>query len=133
MADAIMGSVVLRYLKRSPYFRRADAELATEPIMDVPVGEVVVGTYQNPSPWEQCQIVFTDVAMHLLDSEKRSEIRWSEIVDYETLDPSGNLDGVRLRTRDGIRFVRIAGAYGPDGKFRDAFNLAMVLRSLLGK
>jgi hypothetical protein len=101
--------------------------------VDLDAGEVMVGCYQNPPPWEQSQIIFTDVSLHVLDSEKSMKVRWSDIVDYEPPDPVGRPDGVRLQTRDGIRFVRIAGAYGPDGKFRDAFSLAMVLRSLLGR
>jgi hypothetical protein len=127
-----MGSVVLRNMKRSPHFHRRDDGPST-PLVALDPGENVVGTYQNPAPWERNQIVFTDDGLYLIDDAQTLKVRWSDIVDYETLDPFGNVDGVRLRMRDGIRFVRIAGAYGPDGKFRDAFNFAMVIRSLLGK
>jgi hypothetical protein len=128
----IMGSVVLRNMKRSPHFHRGDDGPSAR-VVPLDSDEAVVGTYENPSPWERNQVVFTDDGLYLIGDAQTVKVRWSDIVDYETLDPAGNVDGVRLRTRDGIRFVRIAGAYGPDAKFRDAFNFAMVLRSLLGK
>lgn len=132
MSDGIMGSVVLRNLKRSPYFHRGD-DGSSNAGVPLEAAEAVVGRYKNPAPWDRNEILFTGDGLYIIDDEHTNKIRWSDIVDYETLDPAGSVDGVRLRTRDGIRFVRIAGAYGPDGKFRDAFNFAMVLRSLLGR
>jgi hypothetical protein len=131
MTDGIIGSVVLRHMKRSPHFSRSTSGVSAELSMDLDDGEVIVGTYTNPPPWDCCQLVFTNTAIRIVDNEQLVEIPWIEIVDYEPLDPNASIDGVRLRTRDGIRFIRIAGAYGPEGKFKDAFNLAMVLRSIL--
>jgi len=126
-----MGSVVLRNFKRSPHFFRGAGSVTG--MLPLQARETVVGIYRNPAPWEGSQVVFTDDGLWLADSDQILKIQWSDIVDYETLDPNGNVDGVRLRTKDGIRFARIAGAYGPDLKFRDSFNFAMILRSLLGK
>jgi hypothetical protein len=133
MADGVVGSVVLRHMKRSPQFLRGTTGVPKELVLDLRPDEVVVGTYQNPSPWEQCRIVFTDAAINIVEDKQLVRILWIDIVDYEALDPNATIDGVRLRTRDGIRFIRIAGSYGPAGKFKDAFNLAMVFRSLLGR
>jgi hypothetical protein len=133
MTDEIVGSVILRHMKRSPQFLRGPAGIPAEPPLALQPGEVVVGTYQNPPPWEGCRVVFTDTAINVFEGDHLVRISWADIVDYETLDPNVKVDGVRLRTRDGIRFVRIAGAYGPEDKFKDAFNLAMVFRSLLGR
>jgi hypothetical protein len=132
MTTGIMGSVVLRHMKRSPHFLRGAVALPAGQLRLLP-GEVVIGTYENPPPWNECRLVFTDAAIIIVDGDQVVRILWDDIVDYETLDPSAPIDGVRLRTRKGREFARIAGSYGQEGKFKDAFNLAMVLRSLLGR
>ena len=67
-AEPIMGSVVLRHMRRSPYFhRREDASLTIGEITaQIPLqpGETIVGIYENPPPWEECRIVFTDAGLH---------------------------------------------------------------------
>jgi hypothetical protein len=115
VTDKIMVSVVRRNLKRSPFFRQE----APTPTLDLHLEshEVVAGTYTNPAPWGRTQIVFTDAAIHLFDDEMWHQIRWDDIVGYETLDPAGDLAGVRLRTRDGIRFFGFPEHTDPTGSF----------------
>jgi hypothetical protein len=58
-------------------------------------------------------------------------ILWADVVDYESPKTDGTIEGLKLQTLEGTYFVPIAGSFGPKGKFKDAFNLAMVFRSLL--
>jgi hypothetical protein len=132
MDVGIMASVVLRKMKGSPHFVRNE-EVSSKRPAQIEENEIVAGTYRNPPPWEMCELIFTDRAIYVLESDDVVRIPWDDIVDYEIVDPRAAPDGVRIRLRDGIRFVRVGGEYGPGGRFRDAFNLAMVLRSLLGR
>ncbi|XYH92487.1 hypothetical protein ACMHYB_31990 [Sorangium sp. So ce1128] len=103
--------------------------------MPVPIslaaGEVPVGWYRNPPPWEECVILFTSVAVYAADAGSVTKTSFEEIVDYETPKDKVSVTGVRIRTADGFHFVRMAGRYGPDGKFGDVFNLLMILQVLV--
>jgi hypothetical protein len=130
----IMGSVVLRNMKRSPFFFLAGTQPPVLPGgLTIDSGETIVGVYQNPEPWASWRIVFSDIGMYVATKDDVTKIRWDEILDYETISPAEQTDGIRLRTRTGIRFVRIGGSYGPSGQFKDAFNLAMILHSAIGR
>lgn len=131
MADSIMASVILRNMRGSPSFVRGGALLPEEQRLRLQSSEVVVGTYQNPGPGG-CLLVFTDSAISIIDGEQLTRIVWADIVGYESPKTGGQSEGVNVQTRDGTHFVPISGSYGPESKFRDALNLAMVLRSLLG-
>jgi hypothetical protein len=134
MADAITASVVLRSMRGSPNFVRGDARVPGELRRHLRSDEVVVGTYQNPEAGEPCLIVFTDVAINIIEGELLARrISWADVVGYESPKADSKIEGVKLQTRDGIYVVPIAGSFGPGGKFKDAFNLAMVFRSLLGR
>lgn len=134
MADAITASVILRSMRGSPNFERGDARAAGELRRHLGSDEVIVGTYQNPEPGERYLIVFTDAAINIVEGEQLARrILWVDVVSYEAPKAASKIEGVKLETRDGIYVVPIAGSFGPEGKFKDAFNLAMVFRSLLGR
>ncbi|AUX44002.1 uncharacterized protein SOCE26_054610 [Sorangium cellulosum] len=74
--------------------------------------------------------MFTSMAVCTVDAGRVTKISLDKIVDYETPKDKLNVAGVRIRTADGFHFVRMAGRYGPDGKFGDVFSLLMVLQVL---
>jgi hypothetical protein len=98
----------------------------------LPLGpnESVVGWYRNPAPWEHCLIIFTSEAFYLVDDERVDRIALGDIVDYETPRSKTDVTGVRMLTKDGFRFVRIAGCFGPHGNRKDAFSFIMILHTL---
>lgn len=91
-----------------------------------------MGTYRNSEPGRHCLIIFTDAAINLVERQKLTRILWADIVGYESPKTDAKIDGVIVQTQKGTHFVPIAGSFGPEDKFKDAINLAMVLRSLLG-
>ena len=95
--------------------------------------ESVVGWYQNPVPWQDCWLVFTDKAIYSLDHGSVMRLSISDILDYEFPKSKSDPGGVRVRTPDGFRFLRATGSFGPDGNQKDAFSLIQVLRALAGR
>ncbi len=93
--------------------------------------EVLLGWYRNPEPWENCVLVFTDRAIYSVEPAKSFRLMLNDIEGYETPDSKSQLIGVRIRTSDGFRFLRVAGSTGADGKFRDAFGLITVIQAVL--
>jgi hypothetical protein len=93
--------------------------------------EVVVGWYRNPPPWERYWIVFTSEAIYLVDEGQVDRIAVEDIVGYESPESKQDVTGVRVLTKDGFRFVRIAGCFGPNGNQRDAYSFIMVIRALV--
>jgi hypothetical protein len=94
--------------------------------------ESVVGWYKNPAPWEHTHIVFTEEAIYVFEAATRVRIGFGEIVGYELPESKTDSTGVHIRTKDGIRFVRIGGRSGPGGKFSDAFAFVGLLHAFLG-
>jgi len=90
--------------------------------------EQLVGWYRNPSPWEESWVVFTDTAIYHGFPDRWDRIPFREVAHCEVPESKSDSTGVRLRTKDGIRFVRIAGRSGPQGRFSDAFMLVNLLR-----
>jgi hypothetical protein len=134
MADAIVASVILRSMRGSPNFERGDARAPGALRRHLGPDETVVGTYQAPEAGDVCLVVLTDVAINILEGDQLvRRIIWSDVIDYESPKTDSRTQGVNLQTRDGSYHVPIAGSYGPEGKFKDAFNFAMVFRSLLGR
>jgi hypothetical protein len=41
-----------------------------------------------------------------------------------------DVSAVRVRTPEGFCFLRMAGAHGPEDKFKDVFSLMMVLKAV---
>jgi len=104
---------------------RLPLELALAP------GESAIGWYRNPPPWEHDLIVFTSEAIYLVTDDKVERVLLNDIVDYESPKSKENVQGLRVRTKDGFRFIRIAGSFGPNGNRKDAFSLGMVLLTLV--
>ncbi|XXT14322.1 hypothetical protein WME94_29145 [Sorangium sp. So ce429] len=122
----IMSSVIGRHLKHAEAYVCMEGEAL--PVEFDCKGEDVVGWYRNPPPFENDYVVFTTVAVHAWSANGWIRVPFDEIVHYEVPDSKEDSSGVRIRTRDGIRFIRFAGRSGPDGKFSDAFSLVGLLR-----
>jgi|ERR1044071_818029 hypothetical protein len=134
MTNAIIASVILRSMKGSPNFVRGDLRVPGAMRLHLGSDEVVVGTYQNPEPGERYLIVFTDVAINVLEGEQLvRRILWTDVVDYESPKTDLKIEGLKLQTTNDTYVVPIAGSFGPESRFKDAFNLAMVFRSLLSR
>ena len=54
-----------------------------------------------------------------------------DIVGYESPKSKTNVTGVRMLTKDGFRFVRIAGYFGPNRNRKDVYSFIMLLRALI--
>jgi hypothetical protein len=135
MSTEIMGSVVLRNLRTSPFFKRG-ADTKTAATVALGESESIVGVYTNPVPWEHYRIVFTSNGFHLIDGDWVQAVKWEDIIDYEDPRKDGLLGGVRLETRQGLIFVRMAGRFGSNGSLvgnlLDTFSMWQILRALLG-
>lgn len=129
MAFAI-SSVVRRHMKLTGRYR--DAQLAPLPFATTLVPEErVLGWYQNPEPWEQSVLVFTTDAIHAIQPGHLVRVNLSDIVGYEYPPPGRPPVGVRVVTRDGFRFLRAAGSFGPSGAQLDALCLIQVLLAII--
>jgi hypothetical protein len=132
MIAVLVYSVVRRYMKRTS----PGAFTALEGVSEVPSsvalapGETAIGLYKNPSPWSDASILFTSNALYLLNSENIERLDVDDIIGYES-PPKTDVTGVRVLTRDGFRFVRVAGCFGPNGNRKDAFSFVMLVRALI--
>src|SRR5262249_39927842 len=112
-------SLVRRHMKRSPTFIPCD-DLASLPLpLSLAPGEVLVGWYRNPPPWQTTIIIFTSLAVYVAEDGCLTRTALDEIIEYETPVDKVNVTGVRIRTAGGFRFIRMAGRYGPHGEFGD--------------
>jgi hypothetical protein len=129
MSD-VVAALIRRNMKHTSTFTNAD-ESVSLPVQLSPrdSSETIVGWYQNPSPWQDSWIVFTDAAIYSVEHERAERVAFSDIIDYES-PPKTEPLGIQILTTEGPKFIRMAGSYGPFGKFKDAFSLGMVLRSL---
>lgn len=125
----VMSSVIRRHLKDAEGY--VDARKAAPPIQHAFGAEEIVGWYRNPAPWEESYVVFTTAALHMNDGAHWRRIRFNDIMHYEMPESKGQSLGIRLRTHDGIAFIRFAGRSGPGGKFSDAFALIGLLRAVV--
>lgn len=131
MALAV-SSLVRRNMKHVPQYVAADAVSIDKPFsLDLEPGEELVGWYRNPPPYEDSVIVFTSTSIVSLERDMAVRIRLADIVDYQTPDSKTDADGVRIRTVDGIRFVRMVGHHGPSGMHSDVFCLVPILHSVI--
>ena len=127
----LMYSLIRRHMKQTERFTVCSAEQPLPFSLDVG-SERVVGWYDNPEPWKGRRVVFTDGAIYVVDEAALMRIGFDEMTEYELPASKTESTGVRIRTKDGFRFVRIAGRSGPDGKFSDAFTLVQLVRAFLG-
>ena len=102
-------------------------------LLSLDPGEEVVGWYRNPPPWAGTVVIFTSLAVYVGEDGHFTRTALQEIVDYELPKDKVGVMGVRIRSTDGFCFVRMAGRYGPLGKFGDVFNLIMILQVLASR
>lgn len=123
-------SVVRRHMKRTGRYFEPGGEANPPKLPGLKPGESLIGWYENPEPWAHSVIVFTDKAIYSVEGEQSVRIAVTDIVDYEFPKSKADVTGVRVRTRDGFRFLRASGSFGPHGSQKDAFSLIMVLSVL---
>jgi hypothetical protein len=93
-------------------------------------GEVVLGAYRNPSPFDGTTVVFTDRAIYSF-GEQVLRVPMDGITDYEMPRDKKAVSGVRVRTADGFFFLRVSGPSPPEGNAKDAFLLIGVLGAII--
>jgi hypothetical protein len=120
-------------MKRTGRYFELGGKAEAPIIPDIPLGEGLLGWYRNPEPWDACTIIFTDKAIYSVDDGQIVRIAIADIIDYEFPKSKTEVTGVRVRTRDGFRFLRAAGSFGPEGNQKDAFCLIAVLALLAGQ
>ena len=132
MMAVLVYSVVKRHMKRtSPgAFTEYDGSTGMPVELALGPGETIVGWYRNPEPWQGCLIVFTSEAFYVVDHGRTDRIAVADIVGYEDPKSKNDATGVRVLTKDGFRFVRIAGSFGPSGNQKDAYSFIMVVRAV---
>lgn len=127
----LVAALIRRHLKHSSAFT-AHKDGSTEPsLANMKPGESLVGWYHNPAPWENASVAFTDKAIYTIEDRQTVRTAFEDITGYQIPTSKQNVAGIRIQTRDGIRFIRMAGSYGPAGKYKDAFSLIMILRAII--
>ena len=130
---ALVYSIVRRHMKRtSPGAftdQQAGGEVPTK--LSLAADETIVGWYRNPAPWQQNLIIFTSEAFYVVDGERTDRIAIADIVGCEDPKSKADVTGLRVLTKDGFRFVRVAGSFGPSGNQKDAYSFLMVVRALI--
>lgn len=126
----LFDSVVRRHMKPSNAFL-LPGQGESLPAVPLSGDEVIIGYYRNPPPWEQSFIVFTSSAIWTVEGARSHRIALTEIVGYEGPKSKEGTTGLRLRTEGGFHFVRIAGAHGPNGKYKDFIALEMIIRAVV--
>ncbi len=128
----VVYSVVRRYMTHtSPgTFTRFDGSQELPVKISLTPGDAIVGWYRNPPPWERYFVVFTQEAIYVVDDERVERIAVTDIVGYESPKSKTDITGLRVLTRDGFRFVRISGSFGPGGSHKDAFSFFSVIRAI---
>jgi hypothetical protein len=106
---------------------------AEKPPFDISLvdGEELIGWYRNPPPWDDSWMLFTSTAIWTIERERKERIELREIVSYQSPTEPTDVTGLRVCTKDGFRFLRAAGCYGPGGKYKDFLALMMVLRAVI--
>ena len=129
----VFYSVVRRYMKHtSPgSFTRFVPGLECPVPLVLETNEELVGWYRNPAPFETSIVVFTSNALVLSNDRRIDRIGISEIVACEPPASKTDATGLRIRTRIGFRFVRIAGSFGPAGNQKDVFSFFSVMRAVV--
>jgi len=129
----LVYSVVRRHMKRtSPgAFTRFDGSQEVPVQLQLAENETIVGWYRNPPPWEHYLIVFTSDAFYVVDDGRIERIAVSDILGYESPKSKTDITGLRVLTKDGFRFIRVAGSFGPIGNQKDAFSFLMVVRAIV--
>ena len=129
----LVYSIVRRHMKRAaPGAFTVFSENEDPPVkLSLAPEESLIGWYRNPPPWEHYLVVFTSEALYLVDGEQVERLAIKNIIGYARPRSKRDVTGVRVLTKDGFRFVRIAGHCGPEGNQRDAFSFISVIRGLV--
>jgi len=90
----------------------------------------VIGWYRNPPPWAGHVMVFTTDAIQVINQMSETPIPFADVTDY-SIGPKLTAEGISVRTSESEVFVPMAGAHGPDGKYRDAFALFTILHLIV--
>jgi hypothetical protein len=122
----LLYSLIRRHMKAGGRYFEAGKGAGPPVVPGMAPGESLIGWYQNPEPWESCRIVFSDKAIYSVDNGEVVRLALDDIVGYEFPKSKTDVTGVRVRTRQGFRFLRVAGSFGPYGKFKDAFSIIQV-------
>ena len=128
----VIASIIRRYLKNTEGFVRASAADETlRPGLALSSDEELVGWYRDPSRPASPVTAFTTSRFVIFDADRRTDVLFSEITDFEYPESKYRSEGVRVKAREGEAIlVPISGNSGPDGRHLDALSLVMVLRSL---
>jgi hypothetical protein len=126
-----LRSVLRRHLGRhSPeHFREIVDGATCEWSAHVVNGESVLGEYRNPAPYERTTIVFTDRAIYSF-GDPVIRVALESISGHESPANKQTVTGLRIRTDEGFRFLRVSGPQPPRGSAKDAFMLLMVIRAI---
>jgi hypothetical protein len=129
----LVYSVVRRHMKHtSPGAFTRYEEGAVLPVeFSLGTGETIVGWYRNPAPWQDAFVVFTSEALYIVNGGQIDRVAVADIVGYEDPKSKTDVTGVRLLTKDGFHFVRVAGSFGPGDRRKDAYSFIMVVRALV--
>lgn len=127
----VVSSVVRRHMKRTESFEVPSETRQPPVILDLASGEELVGWYTNPFPSGASYIVFTNVAIMVLEGERRERLLLSDIVSYELPESKTDANEVSVTTACGRTSVPIRGRHGPANRYSDAWNLVQVLHTLI--
>lgn len=129
----LVYSIVRRHMKQTSPGSFTDQRAGTAVPAQLPLAsdETIVGWYQNPSPWERTLIVFTSEAFYSVDEDRIDRVAVRDIVGYEDPQSKPDVTGLRILTKDGFRFFRVAGSFGPSGNQKDAYSFLMIVRALI--
>jgi hypothetical protein len=123
-------SVIRRHMKYTGRYFELGSSAQAPVVAEMSPEEHLLGWYRNPAPWEDSVLVFTDEAIYSIDGESVARTAIADIVWYESPKSKTDVTGVRVRTRDGFRFLRASGSFGPHGNQKDAFCLIPVIMAI---
>lgn len=132
MPPFVFTSLVRRYMKYTDNYHdvrsRRTADTSRLPTLEE--GEELVGWYQNPEPYEGSVLYFTSTSIISQEPEQTSRVRAEDIVGFDVPDSKTEALGVHLQTKEGQRFIRIAGHHGRS--YSDAFCLIPLVHAMIG-
>lgn len=112
-------SVVRRHMKQTSGFTLSDGSNPPPVTLDLGEGESLIGWYRNPPPWEGSLLVFTSNAIWTVERGVTERVRLADIVGYESPGDERGSDRPASPNTRRFRFMRVAGSFGPFGKYKD--------------
>jgi hypothetical protein len=89
-------------------------------ITHIAAGEELTGWYENPEPWQDTFLAFTQQAMYAVKAGNVARIELADVMGFERPAKSLDVMGVGVKTRDGVRFLRVAGTHKAQGRHAEA-------------